>query len=137
MKNSHEDIDNLTVSIRPASPSPHGLHIISDLYECQENIELMYHSINLEKKILTMVSEASLNGIQSSFYQFPNSGVTGVVLLAESHVSLHTWPEIQYISLDIFVCNMHQDNKSKAHTLYNNCLKLFAPNNIKDSFVNR
>ena len=44
-------------------------------------------------------------------------GVTGVVLLAESHLAVHTWPELSAVTLDVYVCNFGGDNTAKAERL--------------------
>ncbi|MCX8126958.1 MAG: adenosylmethionine decarboxylase [Dehalococcoidia bacterium] len=44
--------------------------------------------------------------IQDSFYQFAPYGISGVVIIAESHLSVHTWPEFNYAAVDIFTCGM-------------------------------
>jgi spermidine synthase len=42
-------------------------------------------------------------------------GVTGTVLLAESHLAIHTWPETGSVTIDVYVCNFSADNSGKAH----------------------
>lgn len=58
---------------------------------------------------LTIVSEAS--------FAFPGQGVSVVLLLAESHVALHVWPELDKVTIDIHVCDFYQDNLAKAQHL--------------------
>jgi S-adenosylmethionine/arginine decarboxylase-like enzyme len=50
-----------------------------------------------------------------------------VIALAESHISIHTWPEKEYVSLDIFVCNFYEDNSLKAKKIYKNLIDFFKP----------
>ena len=45
------------------------------------------------------------------------SGITGVVLLAESHLAVHTWPELEAATLDVYVCNLGADNSARAEAL--------------------
>ena len=52
--------------------------------------------------------------------------ITAVVALAESHISIHTWPEFSYVSLDIFVCNLKNDNSQKAKNIFYEILKFFG-----------
>jgi S-adenosylmethionine decarboxylase len=55
------------------------------------------------------------------------SGMTGVVLLAESHCAIHTWPETGSVTIDVYVCNYGQDNCVKARQLMNDLVDAFAP----------
>ena len=48
-------------------------------------------------------------------------------MLAESHASIHTWPERQFVTLDVFVCNMNCDNRAKARQLFSGLVALFQP----------
>jgi len=51
--------------------------------------------------------DASLNGIQG--YHYNQQGVTGVAVLAESHITIHTWPEYSYAAVDVFICGDDAD----------------------------
>ena len=55
------------------------------------------------------------------------SGITGVVLLAESHLAVHTWPEMAAVTLDVYVCNYGSDNAAKAHALFDALCAAFDP----------
>ncbi len=75
---------------------------------------------------------AGLQPVGRLFHHFPDSehgpgGVTATVLLAESHLCVHTWPERRGVTLDVYVCNFGGDHSTKAHALLNELLTLFAP----------
>ena len=55
------------------------------------------------------------------------TGVTGVVLLAESHLAVHTWPELGAVTLDVYVCNFGADNSARARALLAELEQAFAP----------
>ena len=57
----------------------------------------------------------------------PPAGITGVVLLAESHLAVHTWPELEAATLDVYVCNLGADNSVKAEALFAMLVDAFAP----------
>ena len=59
----------------------------------------------LERLLRDAAERARLTVVSSEFHQFSPHGVTGVLLLAESHVSIHTWPEHAYAAVDVFACN--------------------------------
>ncbi|MCU0806188.1 MAG: bifunctional adenosylmethionine decarboxylase/class I SAM-dependent methyltransferase, partial [Burkholderiales bacterium] len=69
------------------------------------------------------------------FHQFPagegstdeSGGVTGCVVLAESHLAIHTWPELGSVTLDVYVCNYTQDNSDKARAVVDDLHTLFKP----------
>ncbi len=104
-----------------------GLHVIADLYGCKAT-ETMVDGDGLEAACSALVREVGLLDVGRQFHVFPGGcGVTGTVILAESHLCLHTWPEHGYVSLDVFVCNYSADNTAKARTLANRLIALFCP----------
>jgi S-adenosylmethionine decarboxylase len=79
-----------------------GRHLLLELRECNKAVldDLKY----LENALVSAAKEAGATVIDKSFHQFAPQGVSGVVLIAESHLSLHTWPEHAYAAVDIFTC---------------------------------
>ncbi len=76
------------------------------------------------------------------FHAFPAtalgpSGVTATVLLAESHLCVHTWPEQSAVTLDVYVCNFGADHSAKAQALMDALISLFAPAQIQRHELNR
>lgn len=55
------------------------------------------------------------------------AGITGVVLLAESHLAVHTWPELGRVTLDVYVCNLGRDNSACAQALMAQLAAQFEP----------
>ena len=51
------------------------------------------------------------------FHQFEPAGVTGVVLLAESHLSVHTWPELRFAAVGVYVCDFNRENAGRGGVL--------------------
>ena len=82
-----------------------GRHCILELYECD------HVKLNDEAFIRTTItSSAKITGatlINLVTHSFKPQGVTGLALLAESHISIHTWPEIGYAAIDVFTCGDH------------------------------
>ncbi|HZE90877.1 MAG TPA: S-adenosylmethionine decarboxylase, partial [Rhizobacter sp.] len=64
-------------------------------------------------------------------------GVTGVVLLAESHLAVHTWPELGAVTLDVYVCNRCTDNTRRAHLLLESLLAVFSPGHVERHALQR
>ena len=82
-----------------------GRHCILELYECD------HVKLNDEAFIRTTItSSAKIAGatlINLVTHSFKPQGVTGLALLSESHISIHTWPEIGYAAIDVFTCGDH------------------------------
>ena len=105
-----------------------GLHLIGDLYGCLCDSRLMLDASHLEAFCKQRVAAAGLSTVGSLFHSFgEGGGVTGVVVLAESHLSLHTWPEAGYVTLDVYVCNYSANNRPKAEQLFTELQAAFAP----------
>ncbi len=102
-----------------------GIHIIADLYGVDE--ELISTSENVIALIEEAVKVGNLSKISSDYYQFQPRGVSGIVLLAESHLSFHTWPEHNLVTLDIYTCGepQHADNA------FNYIVRKLAPTSIE------
>jgi S-adenosylmethionine decarboxylase proenzyme len=100
-----------------------GLHIIADLYQCQKSA-MLTSAQRLREVCVKACKDVGLTVLGEHFYQFDGldatqaGGVTGAVVFAESHLAVHTWPERQGATLDVYVCNVTSDNSGKAEKLY-------------------
>ncbi|MBP9218982.1 MAG: adenosylmethionine decarboxylase [Sterolibacterium sp.] len=111
-----------------APPRLPGLHLMGDLYGCQCAPEQLLDADFLSSHCQKLVEQAGLHALQTLFHRFePEGGVTGMVVLAESHLSLHTWPEENYVTLDVYVCNHSADNRDKAQQLFAELMATFQP----------
>ncbi|MBF5003671.1 adenosylmethionine decarboxylase [Diaphorobacter sp. NR2-3-3-1] len=105
------------------------MHLIGDLYGCLCDSRLMLDAGYLESFCKEKVASAGLTAVGSLFHSFgEGGGVTGVVVLAESHLSIHTWPESGYVTLDVYVCNYTSNNRPKAQKLFDDLMAAFNPN---------
>ncbi|MGA2124876.1 MAG: adenosylmethionine decarboxylase [Xanthobacteraceae bacterium] len=78
-----------------------GAHLIIDLYEA-ERLDDIDH---IEETLRGCVAAANATLLHIHLHHFePNGGVSGVAVLAESHISIHSWPEASYAALDVFMC---------------------------------
>ena len=64
------------------------------------------------------INRAGLTILGDLFHEFDGGGVTGTVVLAESHLAIHTWPEYGFVTVDVYVCNLATDNSDKAKRLF-------------------
>ena len=79
-----------------------GRHIIVEYYDCTP--ELLNDVVGIEKSMENAADEAGATIINSTFHHFSPYGVSGVVVIQESHLAIHTWPEYGYASVDLFTC---------------------------------
>ncbi len=108
-----------------------GLHLTVDLYECACPASFLRDSTALKDACVKFATIAGLTVVGEHFHTFADAGgVTGLVLLAESHLAIHTWPELNAVTLDVYVCNFRDDNSSKAEALTGALITLFAANNV-------
>ncbi len=115
-----------------------GLHLIGDLYGCLCDHRLMHDAEYLEQFCKARVAAAGLTAVGSLFHGFgEGGGVTGVVVLAESHLSIHTWPESGYVTLDVYVCNYTENNRPKAQKLFDELQAAFNPSEPRLHRVDR
>ena len=106
-----------------------GRHCILELYQCD------HVKLNDEAFIRTTItSSAKIAGatlINLVTHSFKPQGVTGLALLAESHISIHTWPEIGYAAIDVFTCGDHTMPEKACKLLFKDFLaKNFSFKNI-------
>ncbi len=91
-----------------------GSHLIVELYDCDSSL-----IDDIEVIESTLLEAAEISGadiIKHYFHKFSPQGVTGVIVISESHFSIHTWPEYGYCALDIFTCGDHiQNDLALAH----------------------
>ena len=114
-----------------------GLHLIGDLGGCRCDPKLLLDGEGFRAKCIGFVQTAGLTVMDANFQQFEGSGFTGTVVLAESHVAVHTWPERAGLTLDVYVCNYSADNSEKAKTLFESIAAYFQPAEIARHAIER
>lgn len=113
-----------------------GLHLTADLYGCQGPPQLLVSEQALARLCHAQVQAAGLTPVADRWFSFPGAGgrpggVTGALLLAESHLAVHTWPELGSVTLDVYVCNFSADNSQRAELLMQNLTAAFAPARVE------
>lgn len=109
-----------------------GLHLTGDLFDCACSDKLFTDLAELGALCRNTTVDAGLTIVDEKFHVFPHwegepGGITGTLLLAESHLAIHTWPERRGVTLDVYVCNFTGDNDAKAKQLFNTLLLAFRP----------
>lgn len=109
-----------------------GLHLMADLRGCQPGLAAMTEPPAMRRLCLDAVRAAGLTTVGELFHAFPSpGGVTGVVLLAESHLAVHAWPEFDAVTLDVYVCNVGVDNSQRAEQLVERLTAAFVPRHVE------
>lgn len=94
--------------IVPVNPPPpyDGRHLIADLHGCAR----LDDADHIERILRDAAAAAGATILDVRLHGFgPGQGVTGVALLAESHISIHSWPETGYAAIDLFLCGRSHD----------------------------
>lgn len=87
-----------------------GRHALVDLYGC--NPEILNDTDYLQSLLRQTAIDLNCTIVQESFHTFAPHGVSGVIVIAESHLAIHTWPEHGYAAVDLFTCS---DSTELAH----------------------
>lgn len=109
-----------------------GVHFLANLQSCDDKVPGLVNQNWCKEKISLLIKKCRLKEAGSYYHTFgTHQGISGIVALHESHLSLHTWPELRYVTLDVFVCNYRNDNSEKARYLVYALIKLFRPEKVK------
>jgi S-adenosylmethionine decarboxylase len=110
----------------------HGLHLTADLHDCRCAARWLVDAQALGAACIDAAESAGLQVVGQLFHAFPATpqgpgGVTATLLLAESHLCVHTWPEQGGVTLDVYVCNFGGDHSAKARAVMASLEALFMP----------
>ncbi|MGE5422329.1 MAG: adenosylmethionine decarboxylase [Ignavibacteriales bacterium] len=84
-----------------------GRHILAEIYGCSFNI--LNDLAKVEETMINAALEAGAEVREFVFHKFSPQGVSGVVVISESHLAIHTWPELGYAAVDVFTCGDRVD----------------------------
>jgi len=84
-----------------------GRHLLAELAEC--NIAILNNRPELEKIMKEAARRSGATVVDSVFHHYNPQGLSGIVVIAESHLSIHTWPEYGYAAVDCFTCGSSVD----------------------------
>ena len=92
-----------------------GRHLLVELYGCDK--EALNNLDFLRKVMVDAAIQSGAVVLGDSFHRFAPQGVSGVVIIAESHLSIHTWPEYGYAAVDVFTCGTTVQPEKAARVL--------------------
>lgn len=84
-----------------------GTHLLIEFYDCDQKV--LNDERFLKKLFIEAAREAKATVVEQVFHRFSPHGVSGVVVISESHLALHTWPEYGYAAVDVFTCGTEID----------------------------
>jgi len=112
-----------------------GKHMICDIKEIQN--KSLLHDLEGIKTILdTICNQNDFSVLEKIEYKFHPEGLTILYLLSESHISIHTFPERNYIALDLYTCRSYNDNKTYLE-IYNTLIEEFKAKKEKPMIIDR
>jgi len=79
-----------------------GRHILAEIYGC--DFEILNDIQKVERIMVNAALEAGAEVREFVFHKFSPQGISGVVVISESHLAIHTWPELGYAAVDVFTC---------------------------------
>ncbi len=79
-----------------------GKHILAEYHDCR--VEVLNNLDAIQAAMLDAARAADANIVAKAFHRFSPHGVSGVVVIEESHLSIHTWPEVGYAAVDFYTC---------------------------------
>lgn len=106
-----------------------GNHIIAEFLDCGD----MEDYEHLEEALCVAAIAANATVIKVMTHKFSPMGMTGIVLLSESHISIHTWPEFGYVAVDIYTCGEHVD----VHAAIESLKGFFKPKKVRQIKIER
>jgi S-adenosylmethionine decarboxylase proenzyme len=84
-----------------------GRHILVEAYDCDPSA--LDDILGLERSMKEAAEAAGATVVESAFRKFEPHGVSGVLVISESHLTIHTWPEFGYAAIDLFTCGCNAD----------------------------
>jgi S-adenosylmethionine decarboxylase proenzyme len=114
-----------------------GIHLLGEWYGCPADTPEFTTAQALRAACRKAVEAAGLTIVGDNFFQFEPQGVTGTVLLAESHLAVHTWPEAGFVTVDVYVCNYTTDNTAKAERVFRELETVLKPARARFQSIHR
>lgn len=101
--------------IRTPNGKSLGRHVLLELYHC--DTDFLDKTAAVEEILISAANLGKATIVETSFHHFSPFGVSGIVVIKESHISIHTWPEHGYAAIDLFTCDNEMDMKIMVTSL--------------------
>lgn len=99
-------------------------HVFSDLTGCKAALK---HSKKTITRIEQAVKDSGMHKKKTISHRFENGAYSLCIILAESHIAIHTWPENETANVDVFLCDFTGNNDAKAAALFEKIAAIFEP----------
>ncbi|GAB4040906.1 S-adenosylmethionine decarboxylase family protein [Spirosoma gilvum] len=111
-----------------------GLHVLATF---SSTADQLIDAVGCQKIFDQLIESLNLSKVGEVYHMFPNGGFTAVVCLTESHVSIHTWPELGIATFDVFLSNYLHDNTAKARQFYDGVVRHFSATELSKQELTR
>ena len=122
-------------SLQAAQNYTPGLHVICDL--TSREMKATTDAGVFQQKMNGLLAQCGLQKLGEVYHQFENAGFTAVVCLTDSHISVHTWPEFERVTFDVFLSNFRGFNDEKARLICDELLKYFKADQVSRTELKR
>ena len=112
-----------------------GLHILSEFKSA--HIQLLNSGDALRQHLNSLIIRYGLNKVGEVYHDFESGGFTAVVCLTESHISIHTWPEFELATFDVFLSNYQHENDEKARAIYQSIIRFYEATELQKNEIKR
>jgi S-adenosylmethionine decarboxylase len=123
--------DEHGLPFRPGEQPSLGSHLLIELFGCRG--DLLKYELNVGQAMRDAAEESKATVVEQSFHEFKPYGVSGAVIIQESHYTIHTWPEHGYAAIDLFYCG----GTVQVHRAVEVLRERFQPERIKFLVVRR
>ncbi|MCM8779504.1 MAG: adenosylmethionine decarboxylase [Candidatus Omnitrophica bacterium] len=106
-----------------------SFHLIGDF----KSPKFIENPAKIKQILWEAAKRANNTPLKVAVHKFPHQGITGVVILAESHIAIHTWPEYGYLAIDIFTCGKN----TRPYTALEYLKKVFLPKRVRIKMIKR
>lgn len=104
-----------------------GTYLLAEFYRCQGDSSLLTNAEALRKFCLDLIDAEAMTILGESFFPFSPQGATGVVLLPEARLAIHTWPENRFVSVTLFSGYYSSKTRDSMMNLHQAFLQAFSP----------
>jgi S-adenosylmethionine decarboxylase len=129
--------ESKVVELWPKQGTNSGLHLLVEWYGCAGSARLLEDSAPLRRLCLIAAETAGLPIVAELFHRRDPAGVVGVILLPDSHLTIHTSPQEHTVTLDVFVGMQARNNRAKARAVYGLLKDGFKPDKENLLQINR
>lgn len=112
-----------------------GLHSLLTLHTLQ--LEKLMNLVDFASFLNQVLVDLKLEQVGEVLHEFENKSFTATFCLKESHICIHTWPEINTITTDVYLCNYSADNTEKVRVISNSIIRFFEASIVKQIEIER